>query len=221
MNLISQWYSPESSKRRGELSEARRRNAGSGLFASITYLNGDERRLTYRDLFTEAARRFPGELCVVANTDIAFDETARAIPGLIRKNRIIALTRWESPSSPRMIGHLVDERFFSGSQDSWAFIAGSIPELALDIPTGEQGCEQALLGWAVQSGIEIISPSLDIKTWHIHEDRNEYNRSVTGKYAYPEMTTRNFGMGLVCTHQYPFETNASGNVDVEFVYTCP
>lgn len=221
MNLISQWYEPLSEKRRQELSSARQRNEESGLFSNIVYLDGTETRRTFRELFGEATRRFSGDICVVANTDIVFDETLTLLPSAIRKNRLVALTRWESPLSPRMIGHYAREMFFSGSQDSWAFEAGSIASLELDIPTGEQGCEQALLGWAVYAGIEIVSPSIDIRTWHVHEDKNVYgNMSVAGMYAYPQMTTREVGDGVVCVHNFPCETNSRGAIDGAIISTC-
>lgn len=222
MILISQWYTPKDRDRLNELLYVRERNESSGVFDAVVYLDGDSRRLSFRDLFSEASSKFAGQICVVANTDIVFDETMKLLPSVTRKNRIVALTRWESPLSPRMIGHYTREMFFSGSQDSWAFEAGSIASLELDIPTGEQGCEQALLGWAVSAGIEIVSPSIDIKTWHVHEDKNVYgNMSVAGMYAYPRMTTCEVGGGVVCVHNFPCEMNSRGAIDAAIISTCP
>lgn len=223
MILISQWYEPPQPARRNELSAARAANASSGLFDEVVYLDGSSRTLSYADLFSEAEKKFRGQPCVVANTDIAFDETARLLPDICRDGRIIALTAWDSAASPKMLGHAFPElgRFFSGTQDSWAFIAGGLDGLDSDIPLNTVGCENLLLGRAVRAGFEVLDPAMDVKTWHHHESLIRNHGEVflpadqENYYAYPELTTL-IGTGLVAAHRMPL-----GDLcECEVIQTC-
>lgn len=204
MILISQWYEPSCSARRSELVRTREANEMGRLFSRSIYLDGSAKRWTYGELLTLAAAEAPGETVVVANTDIEFNETIQLLEGC-PKDRVFALTRWESPSSPRMIGHSADERFFSGSQDSWVFLGGGvpIPPESSKIHLGHIGCENAFVGALYNSGCEIFNPAIDVRTMHIHKDPPEEGRpSVSGFYAYPELTTL-IGTGLILGHLWP------------------
>mgnify|MGYP007004524320 FL=1 len=72
MNLIHEHYMSLDPARAVELATVRERNAASGIFTTILPV-ADGGRKTFAELFDLAARRFPGEICVVANSDIAFD----------------------------------------------------------------------------------------------------------------------------------------------------
>jgi hypothetical protein len=224
MILLSQWYEPKEPVRLNELKQARARNESSGIFDEIVYLDGSSRILSYADFFSEAERRFRGQPCVVANTDIVFDETAKILPDICRDGRIIALTAWDSPSSPKMLGHALVElaRFFSGPQDSLAFIAGGLDGLDSDIPLNTVGCENLLLGRSVRAGFEVFDPAMDVKTWHCHQSliRNNGKPFLPDDqencYAYPELTTV-IGTGLVAAHRMPM---FSEFVKCEVIQTC-
>jgi len=223
MILLSQWYEPKEPARLAELKSARAANESSGIFDEVVYLDGTSKILSYADFFVEAERRFRGQPCVVANTDIAFDETAMIIPEICRDGRIIALTAWDTPASPKMLGHALAElaRFFSGTQDSWAFIAGGLDGLDSDIPLNTVGCENLLLGRAVRAGFEVFDPAMDVKTWHHHESLIRNHGEVflpadqENYYAYPELTTL-IGTGLAAAHRMP----CSDLCECEVIQTC-
>lgn len=225
MILLSQWYEPKSTERLVELKVARRANADSGLFKEIAYLNGEKQDWTYADLFDYAANHFFGEVCIVANTDIVFDDTASHIADACQKGRLLALTRWEDSSSPNMLGHfsrspsMVDQyRFFSGTQDSWCFIGGGLPKLEMKVPMGVPGCDNVIAGWAAKVGCEVFNPALDIKTWHIHSSKERnHNGGLGGFLGYPELTTLS-GTGLVAGHEWPIQEG--GSVEWETIDTC-
>lgn len=207
MNLLSQWWTPSDERRRCEIRECRSANESSGIFSDVAYVESPGSSKTYRQLFSECVDRWPGKLCVVANTDIIFDETIRLIEPHVDENTFVALTRWDSPVSPRMIGHVLhvprtsdsggkrhfdDFCFFSGSQDSWAFIATDAMRESPDLPLGMQACDQAIASWASMKQFRVINPCLSVKTWHRHGtfSRPPSDGSViTGVYAYPQVTT--------------------------------
>jgi hypothetical protein len=207
MNLLSQWWTPSDERRLDEIRECREANESSGLFSDVVYVDAQGSSKTYRELFGECVDRWPGELCVVANTDIIFDDTISLIEPHVDDRTFVALTRWDSPVSPRMIGHVLhvprttesqgkqhfdDFCFFSGSQDSWAFLATEAMRDAPDLPLGMQACDQAIVSWAASRSFRVINPCLSVKTWHRH---GTFSRPpsggavITGMYAYPQATT--------------------------------
>jgi hypothetical protein len=217
--LLSQWYEPANARRRDELASARGRNESSGVFEKCAYVDGTSQNWTYGDFFSLAASRFSGRVCVIANTDIVFDDTASLLPDLCHRGRLIALTRWESYSSPRMLGHFAGERFFSGSQDAWAFVGGELTSLGKDVPLGRIGCDNCIAGEACLAGFEVVNPSLDIVSLHIHAsgDRGEQS-PVYGRYGYPELCS-SFPSGLVLCHDWRPGSSMS-LVQASLVETC-
>lgn len=226
MNLLSQWWTPECPRRRSEIDECRAANESSGLFQDAVYLDSPGSSKTYREMFSECADRWPGELCIVANTDIIFDETIRLIEPHVDASTLMALTRWDSPISPRMIGHILpvlktttsrqiehfdDFCFFAGSGDSWAFIASDVMRDAPEIPLGTQACDQVIAAWAsIGLGMRIINPCLSVRTWHRHAtfDRPPAGNTVAqGWYAYPQATTLDgIDETMLALHEWTKET---------------
>lgn len=207
MILVSQSYLTDSHERNEELRRCREHNEGSGIFSRVEYLDGEKNRITFNELVEHCNRKFRGELCVISNSDITFGSSVYSLAGLKKANRLVALTRWESPSSPRFIGFTHEECFFSGSQDSWAFVGGEIPEVSAEIPMGIVGCDSVIAGWAVISGLEVVNPCLTIRTTHVHSnpvERPESDPALGGFFGYPEMTTLNT-TGRVLCHHWPSE----------------
>lgn len=217
MILISQWYEPKNTARAEELSKVRLGNESSNIFSDCEYVSGLDRRWTYGDFFSLAAEKYPGQVCVLANTDIAFDRTAGIIREACSEGRLISLTRWESPVSPRMLGHNVDERFYSGTQDVWCFVGGDLVGIGNSIPLGVVGCDNALIGEAALAGVEVFNPAIDIRTYHRHEFRDESpSECVYGTYGYPELTTLSSN-GLCMLHDWSPGTT---EIEARIVSTC-
>jgi hypothetical protein len=226
MILLSQWYEPEDPARLAELKQAREANEASGLFKEVATLDGSGAPLTYNDFFDHAAKHFHGEVCVLANSDIAFDASAAVIPDICRSGRLIALTRWEDQASPNMLGHSLGPEgaiglglFFSGTQDSWCFIAGGLPPLPGRVPMGVPGCDNVIAGWAAKVGLEVLDPALEVKTWHIHKSVvRRYHGCMNGFFGYPELTTLST-KGIVAGHMWPQEGDFQ-QWEWELISTC-
>ena len=214
MILVSQSYTASSDHRNQELQRARLHNETSGLFDRVEYLDAGERTISFSELHDHCLSKYRGLWCVIANSDITFNATAYMLKGLNRENRLVALTRWEDYSGPRFIGHMSDGRFYSGSQDSWAFLAGSLPTLSIDIPLAVNGCDQVIAGWACMEKVEVINPALTIKTTHVHavDDRPDDRPAAAGYFGYPHLTTMNTSGEVLC-HDWP-------RADGEWEYEC-
>ena len=199
-------YVPEDPQRIAELSSTLEANMALGVFDEVLPLSNGQERLRYGQAFRVAAEKHPGRLCVLANADIQFDYTARLLAGVVREKTLVALTRWETDSSPRMLGQYRDERFFSGSQDVWAFIGGELVGVGDRMALGYIGCDQAICGEAMQAGYAVVNPALSIKTFHHHavDAREPGGLSAMGIYAYPELTTLSV-TGRMVYHPWPDE----------------
>lgn len=218
MILLSQWYEPSDSNRLSELKAVRARNESSGVFEKTVYLDGTIVRRSFAELLELAAKDFSGQVCVIANADIVFDESLRFARKFCRENRIVTLTRWEPPYiAPSMLGHGWGTRFFSGTQDTWVFVAGGVPELTTPIPMGVTGCDQLLIGWAASNGCEVFCPAMSIRTMHVHSQRPPHDgMSLPGYFGYPELVATCDGHGLVLVHDWPLGENEVAKV----VSTC-
>jgi len=204
MILVSQSYTPQSEHRTRELQKVRLHNETSGLFDRVEYLDAGDRTISFSELHEYCVSKHRGQWCVIANSDITFNATAYMIKGLSKAGRLVALTRWDSHYGPRFIGQQHEDKFFSGSQDSWAFLAGSLPPLTIDIPLAVMGCDQVIVGWACMGGIEVINPALTIKTTHVHEldDRPADRPAASGFFGYPHLTTMHTSGEVLC-HEWP------------------
>jgi hypothetical protein len=196
MNLIYEHYLPPDPVRAAELVTVRERNAAAGIFAAILPV-ADGPRKTFADLFDLAARRFPGEICVVANSDIAFDASLAGAEALIRRHPrplLVALSRWDDPSGPSMEGRVDPQRwrFYSHSQDTWMFVAGALPDFEAGFTLGIPACESRLAHEAFRAGIGVLNPALSVRTWHHHASGTRTWKladAYRGPLYFPRLTT--------------------------------
>jgi hypothetical protein len=204
MILLSQSYTASSDERNIELQRCRLHNEELGLFDRVEYLDGRDRTLSFSELYEHCLKKYRGQWCVIANSDITFNTTAYMLKGLKKPGRLVALTRWEDYHGPRFIGHVHGDKFYSGSQDSWAFLSGELAELDETIPLGTIGCDQVIAGWACRNGVEVIDPALSIKTTHVHSinDRPDDRPALNGFFGYPHLTTM-ATTGEVLCHDWP------------------
>ncbi len=206
MILLIEHYKPSDPERVAELDATLKANMELGVFEQIVPLSFDSNeRLRYGHVFRLCADKFAGRICVLANADIQFDYTARLLEGAVsHPKRFVTLTRWESPATPRMVGQYKNERFYSGSQDVWAFMGGELVGIGDRVPLGYVGCDNAIAGEAMKAGYDVVNPALSIRTWHNHNGtgRGEGELSVAGTYAYPELTTMAVTRRMV-HHEWP------------------
>ena len=206
MILIQQAYDAPDPRRRREIDDARVRNAAAGVFDAIETVDGADRRASFTDLFRLAADRFAGEVCVIANSDIACDASLRLVEPLVAGDRpvLVALTRWDDAAGPSMEGR-VDPgawRFYSHSQDAWAFVAGRLPEFPADFLLGIPGCESRMAYEAAAAGVRIVDPGLSIRTAHLHASGARTwtrRQAYRGPHFFPRLVTaaESAGAGLL------------------------
>jgi len=204
MILVSQSYTASSEHRNQELQKVRLHNETSGMFDRVEYLDAGDRTISFSELHEHCLSKHRGRWCVIANSDITFNATAYMLKGLSKAGRLVALTPWDNHSGPRFVGREHEGSYFSGSQDSWAFLSGSLPPLTLDIPLAVRACDQAIAGWACMVGLEVINPALTIKTTHVHEldERPSDRLCASGFFGYPHLTTMATSGEVLC-HEWP------------------
>ncbi len=196
MNLIFERYTSPDPARETELEAVRQINAAAGVFERIVPV-ADGGRKTYGQLLALAAERFPGEVCVIANSDIAFDVTLTAAATWLEQQSrpaILALSRWDNASSPSMEGRIdpATWKLFSHSQDTWMFVAGNLPAFDANFTLGIPACESRLAHEAHIAGVMIANPALTIRTWHHHASAVrtwKLQDSYKGPLYFPRLTT--------------------------------
>jgi hypothetical protein len=207
MILVQQRYTSADPRREAELAHVRATNAASAAFTHIEEVESGDRRLTFADLFALTAERFAGSVCVVANSDIAFDDTIQLARQLIERERpplLVALSRWDDDTAPSMEGRVdpATWNFYSHSQDAWVFVAGALPPFARDFRLGVPACENRLAFEAAAAGVAVVNPALAIRCRHHHASAVRSWKladAYRGPLLFPRLTTTDVGdrRGLV------------------------
>jgi hypothetical protein len=148
-------------------------NSGIGL----SYIEG---RLTYSDIFSYANESLRGQLVVIANGDIYFNETLERAKAIDLQDIVLAITRWDELSDGNIIlrdhltsrnsqkGGLLDET--GGKQDAWIFRAPLRLEHECPFPLGTLYCDGFLNFQLLKSErVRVYNPCLDIQCCHLHK----------------------------------------------------
>ena len=123
-------------------------------------------RMTYKRYFEYVnAHAEKGEMAVVANADIYFDDTIRLANKRAFFNFFIAISRWQ----PQPDGTWQLYRKAKVSQDSWIFMAPVQIPFYCDFSTGWPGCDSRIAWEMAQLHYRLCNPPWDIKTYHLHE----------------------------------------------------
>ena len=130
-----------------------------------------------------------GQLSILANTDIYFDETLPKVQtALATIGRFLALSRYE-----KVADTLQRHNNPKWSQDVWGLRTGQAlgPSLrkSLDIPLGVPRCDNKIAYLFAVHGWAIHNPMNDVRTVHVHEtQQRHYNKTtdmtVMGGVAY-------------------------------------
>lgn len=199
MILFQQTYRSPHPERQAELDHVRQVNAGVRAFASTVDVDGGAKRWAFGDFFRLAAERFQGQVCVLANSDIAFDESIAAAAALAGAGRLVTLSRWDDDAAPSMEGRVAGEEwhFFSHSQDAWIFQAGGLPHFEAGFQLGIPQCESRLAYEAAAAGVVVVNPALSIRARHHHASAvRSWRRKdgYRGAMLFPRLTTTNVGV---------------------------
>jgi hypothetical protein len=194
MILVQQRYQSPNAERQAELDRCREINDGLKAFAEIVLVDGAAKRWTFADFFRLVAERHPGEICVLANSDIAFDDSIALAAPLANQGMLVALSRWDDAASPSMEGRIAGEgwHFFSHSQDVWVFRAGGLPPFSADFQLGIPQCESRLAYEAAAAGLIVVNPALSIRCSHHHGSAvRSWRRKdgYRGPLLFPRLTT--------------------------------
>ena len=146
-------------------------------------INGGE-RMTFGHAFTRLAQLSVPAYCVIANSDIFFDETLLLVRrGTLAEARgVYALQRWEYSHQQSVMGP-------TGGEDVWIFHTNFLPPLLAltqSILLGIPACDHVILGWFHVNNFTIYNEPHVIKTYHYHQSNvRTYTRKdiITGLRA--------------------------------------
>jgi len=188
IHLLTSTHIPENSIRRKEVLETLEYN--HKYFKTIDAIYQKD-KMTYATLLELANHKYKNTICVIANSDIIFDETIYLCEEFLEDNMIMSLTRYNNHNIEEQgIFHGID--FYSYSQDAWIFKAGTLAEFNADFMLGKPKCENRFLLEALMNDVKIVNPSIDIKIHHNHKSnirRWEQKDAYTGSLCFPKVTT--------------------------------
>lgn len=128
----------------------------------------DKHRATFSGLFKYARENLSGKKCIIANSDIFFDETLEVISEADLGNTMICLSRWDIREG--LGGYAVKLFNRADSQDSWTFtspVSKKIEERS-NFFLGRIGCDNALAWIAHEEGMKLTNPAHQIISKHMH-----------------------------------------------------
>ena len=121
-------------------------------------------RPTFSYLFEFCNEKYKGEICIISNLDIIFDQTLKHINNSNISNKFITLNRYDIKED----GKLYPFRHNIGdSQDCWIF-KSPININGADFTMGRLGCDNKIAYLAYESGMNVINPRGQIITRHLH-----------------------------------------------------
>jgi hypothetical protein len=133
-------------------------------------------RPTYGDFFRHANQHFAGQIVILANADIRFNETLLALRSLDWENRFLALTRSDFLGTHG-----------EGSSDVWMF-RSPLPLFGQNVTFGTVYCDQVVSFLAGKQGLRVDNPCLSVECEHVHHSEVR-NRPGTCEHRREESTS--------------------------------
>ena len=145
-------------------------------------------RPVFQDLIDYANDNLKEQECVIANSDIIFDSTLKALEGFDLSNYLLALSRWDIKKDHTI--EYYDKEDKGWTQDAWIF-KSPVPIHKADFFIGVPGQENRIAYLAHDAGLNVINPSFLVIIKHLHvtnytqdsDSRAQENRTA-GKYLY-------------------------------------
>jgi len=205
INLFLPYYTPRDHERAEELNYCFKSNLDSGLFARIVLMIDDDsappledrrvsvmrldRRPSYLDWVRESRRRFAGQISILANSDIYFDDSVGYLIEIFNREpeAFVALSRYDKLGED-LIAHPNPH----WSQDTWAFMPSendsTLHDQRFDIPLGVPRCDNKIAYVFATQGYRVFNPLSQIRSIHVHETGLRYyskkgDRRVIGGVA--------------------------------------
>lgn len=197
IRLFTTIYHEKNKLRKNELFEAIAKNIKVSAIGEIYLLNELEdiaelvhpktkvidiiHRPKYSDYFkiiNEIAQE--GDISILANTDIYFDESIGALEYTLTRENCFALSRWDTINSKQILFNRND------SQDTWIF-RGKIKEnINGDFYLGVPRCDNRILFELHQAGYDVSNPAFSIRSYHLHTGiREEYTENNQDSFIPP------------------------------------
>ena len=189
IRLFTTWYQSSHSARQAELDECLQHNLANPHLGQICLWQDSGAPLTphpkilvrreplpadFDDYFAWAnAISPPGDIAIIANTDIWYDDTIR-LAETITSGQAFALLRLESDGQP-VLNHAGQPRW--DSQDAWIFRTPIRP-VGADYGFGTVHTDNALAYRLWKVGYDLRNPATDIHIHHLHASqvrRPQYN----------------------------------------------
>lgn len=153
-------------------------------------------RPTFQTLIDYANKNLVGEVCVLANSDIIFDETISSANRTNLKENFISLSRWDIKKDGSLeyydLSHNTGAPYHNSgwSQDAWIFESPCGIKNA-DFFLGVIGQDSRINQLAFDAGMNVINPSQIIiaKHYHISDYRQDSisgdpSKRLLGQYLY-------------------------------------
>lgn len=161
-------------------------------------VNLPHERPTYTQ-FVKAVNENCGDYNIIANSDIYFTDEIDHIKSIDFHNTALALSRYN------VIGQRKELFNHKESQDTWIF-KGKVKQVQnCDFVMGKPACDNRFAYELAAVGYRVINPSIDIKTYHLHEvNKRSYTESdrLPGAVLYikPE-SAQNYYIKKLLLHQ--------------------
>lgn len=154
------------------------RQAVARAGATVREIRG---RPTYADFFRYANEQLAGQIVVLANADIHFNQTLALLDGLAWDRRFLAITRDDFVGTHG-----------EGSADVWVFRA-PVPLFGQNVTFGTVCCDQVISYLARKNGLRVDNPCLSIHCLHRHQS-GVRNRRGTKEHRTGQSTSSD-GLG--------------------------
>jgi len=188
LHFITQFYVPPKPRRAAEITQTLLKNAECSYIDRIILLNEQRldipirsikieqhvvgHRLNFQTVFKYIYEKVPRDtIVVIANADIFLDDSWRLIWSVSMRDMFLSLLRWDEPESPDKKLTLFGPR--SDSQDSWVILSNSVKDRSwdwdtLDIPFGQNGCDNAITYEMLRNRMLLANPCMSLITHHLH-----------------------------------------------------
>jgi len=204
-HLFMPFYTPRDKTRADELLACLAKNLERSEFTSVCLMVDDDtaieipdprlsvvrmpNRPTYQDWMTLSHERCPGQISILANSDIYFDQSIGKLADIFATDpsAFVALTRYDK-SGQKLVPH----RNPQWSQDMWAFRSTgqgvTTIETRMCVPLGIPRCDNKIAYLFSVSGYTVYNPFRFIKAIHLHETDLRYyskkgDRTLVGGMA--------------------------------------
>ena len=190
--LITQYYKCKTKERQKELESCLQINIHNKYISKIILLSEKElpsylchekvkvidrkSRSTFGDMF-KASNDYKGEICIIANSDIYFDDSLKFVYKLDLTSAFLTPCRY----NVREDGSYYKPKRRGGGVDAWFFKSPTGLE-NINIMVGALACDQRLNHVIWKRGYELYNCYEELKIYHLHlVDEHNYLPKVDGR----------------------------------------